>query len=76
MAELTLRTELNVPGKYYVDSTCVHCELCHQIAGDYFGANEAHEGFVKCQPSRNDEEALCQEAKSHCPVGAIGDDGF
>ena len=66
----------NVPGKYYVDDSCIDCDVCRQTAPDNFGHNE-DEGysFVVKQPENPDEEELCQEAMEACPVEAIGDDG-
>jgi ferredoxin len=75
MADKTLRLPANVFGKYYVDETCVHCELCHDIAGEHFGNNEKREGFVIRQPVSVAEVELCQRARQCCPVEAIGDDG-
>ena len=66
----------NVPGKYYVDSSCIDCDVCRTTAPNNFKANE-EEGFsyVYKQPSNDEELALCKEAKESCPVEAIGDDG-
>lgn len=66
---------LNVVGKYYVDETCVHCDLCHEMAPEHFAVGVNGEGFVSKQPSCGDEEKQCQAAKTSCPVGAIQDDG-
>ena len=75
MAELQQRFSFNVPGKYYVDTTCVHCELCHEIAPDHFTKTSSGEGFVHRQPHSVGEHAACDQALKDCPVGAIGADG-
>jgi len=64
------------PGKYYVDSSCIDCDVCRETAPNNFEANE-DEGysFVKKQPEGDEEEALCEEALESCPVESIGDDG-
>lgn len=76
MANKDEKANGNVPGKYYVDTQCIDCDLCRAAAPDFFGRND-DEGLsiVIKQPETDDEIALCDEAKSGCPVDAIGDDG-
>ncbi len=76
MADRTDKVENNVPGKYYVDSNCIDCDVCRETAPESFKANE-DEGYsyVFKQPENDDEEARCQDAMESCPVEAIGDDG-
>jgi ferredoxin len=64
------------PGRYYVDTQCIDCDLCRETAPANFTRND-EEGFsyVFKQPETDEEEALCQEAKDNCPVEAIGSDG-
>ena len=64
------------PGKYYVDSSCIDCDVCRTTAPNNFEANE-DEGysFVVRQPEGDEEEAQCEEALESCPVESIGDDG-
>ncbi|MDX2226546.1 MAG: ferredoxin [Verrucomicrobiae bacterium] len=75
MPDYSQRFEENVPGSYYVDRTCVHCKLCMDIAPDHFNQNDENVGFVHAQPFDEASLRLCQKAKEHCPVSAIGDDG-
>lgn len=67
----------NVPGRYYVDTNCIDCALCPEIAPGSFQSN-FEEGFVVVfrQPVTPAEEKLCREALDICPVSAIGDDGI
>jgi ferredoxin len=76
MADPSDKVADNVSGKFYVDSSCIDCDVCRTTAPDNFMANE-DEGYsyVFKQPENEDEEALCQEAMEGCPVEAIGDDG-
>ena len=76
MADKTDKVENNVPGKYYVDSNCIDCDVCRETAPNNFKADE-DEGYsyVFSQPKDAEEEAQCQEAMESCPVEAIGDDG-
>lgn len=76
MADLTQRLAENVPGRYYVDRTCIDCDLCRETAPANF---LRHDGkgysYVMRQPRDAAEEAACQSALAYCPVEAIGDDG-
>lgn len=76
MADPTDKVEGSVPGKYYVDSSCIDCDVCRTTAPENFEANE-DEGFsfVNKQPENDDELAQVEEAVESCPVEAIGDDG-
>lgn len=76
MADKNNKVPLNVPGKWYVDTSCIDCDVCRTTAPNNFKANE-DEGYsyVYKQPETPEEEAQCQEAKASCPVEAIGDDG-
>jgi ferredoxin len=76
MADRTDKVADNVSGKYYVDNSCIDCDVCRETAPDNFRANE-DEGYshVFKQPANEEEEALCRDAMESCPVEAIGDDG-
>lgn len=75
MAERKLRHPRNVTGRYYVDTTCVHCKLCQDLAPEHFTQTLDRDGFVQRQPASGKEEAICHEAREQCPVSAIGEDG-
>jgi ferredoxin len=77
MAEKTDRLTQNAAGNYYVDSTCVDCDLCRNTAPDFFRRDE-ETGFsyVYRQPGTPAEIALAQEAKQGCPTESIGNDGL
>jgi len=76
MADVDDKLEDNVAGKYYVDSSCIDCDVCRTTAPNNFAANE-DEGYsyVSKQPENDDEVAQVEEAIESCPVEAIGDDG-
>ena len=76
MAEKEEKNEKNVPGKFYVDSNCIDCDLCRETAPDFYKRDD-DEGvsYVCRQPETDAEVALCREALEGCPVQAIGDDG-
>ncbi len=76
MADKSDKLPENVPGKYYVDSTCIDCDACRSTAPENFERSEDNGyTFVCKQPANAEEEQLCQEAMDACPVEAIGDDG-
>ena len=76
MANVDDRLPDNAAGKWYVDSSCIDCDVCRTTAPNNFTANE-DEGYsyVAKQPENDDETAQCEEAKDSCPVEAIGNDG-
>lgn len=76
MADKDDRYEDNVPGKWYVDKSCIFCGLCSSIAPENF--TEAEDGthdYVYKQPSSDEEIEACEDAMAQCPVNSIGDDG-
>jgi ferredoxin len=76
MADKANKHPENVAGKYYVDNQCIDCDLCRETAPNNFTRNESGGyTYVSKQPAGPDEEKVCEEAKSGCPVEAIGNDG-
>jgi ferredoxin len=71
MANPRKRVLENVPGDFFVDSTCIDCDTCRQIAPEVFG--EATEtSFVKAQPQTNATRRQALQALLACPTGSIG----
>ncbi len=76
MADPHDRLPENVPGRFYVDSTCIDCDLCRETAPLNFRRNDAeHRSYVFQQPKDAAEQASCSAALDECPVEAIGRDG-
>ncbi|MDR2981000.1 MAG: ferredoxin [Puniceicoccales bacterium] len=76
MADLKDKYPENAPGKFYVDSQCIDCDLCRETAPDFFGRNDdGGYSYVLKQPTTQEELDLCTEALEGCPVEAIGNDG-
>lgn len=73
MADRDQKVPENVPGRFYVDRTCIDCDLCRETAPGNFVRNDA-EGYsyVAMQPRDAAEEASCRAALEECPVEAIG----
>ena len=76
MADPKDRLLENVPGKYYVDTQCIDCDVCRVTAPENFQRSEDKGySYVFRQPQTRDEDARCEEAMDSCPVEAIGKDG-
>lgn len=76
MANIEDKNEGCVPGKFYVDNQCIDCDVCREMAPDFFARDDDNGvTIVIKQPTTDEEIALCEEAKGSCPVDAIGDDG-
>lgn len=66
----------NVPGKFYVDDSCIDCSLCRDMAPEVFRRNDdGGYSYVAKQPASPEVIDLCNEALESCPVNAIGNDG-
>lgn len=76
MAEKINRLPQNIAGPYYIDSTCIDCDMCRSTAPDFFRRNEEiGMSVVYRQPVTPEELALAEEAKQGCPTESIGNDG-
>ena len=76
MAELINRLPINVPGRYYVDDTCIDCDQCRATAPDFFARDhDSGLSYVHRQPITPQEIAEAEDALSSCPTESIGNDG-
>ncbi len=71
MAQPALRLEQNVPGDFYVDSTCIDCDACRIFAPTVF-SDAADQSFVFHQPENDEELLAAQKALISCPTSSIG----
>lgn len=71
MADPALRLDANVPGDFYVDSTCIDCDACRIFAPGVF-SDELDQSFVFHQPSTPEELLGAQKALITCPTSSIG----
>lgn len=71
MANAAKRVRENVPGDFFVDSTCIDCDACRQIAPSVF-AEAAETAFVHKQPEIPDDRRSALHALLSCPTGSIG----
>lgn len=66
----------NIAGAYYVDASCIDCDVCRDTAPENFMRSDQNSySFVYKQPDNDEERTACDEALSCCPVEAIGKDG-
>ena len=78
MADKTNKQPESIPGKWYVDNTCVPCNNCMDVEGVgavlKYSDDQTHVYFHK-QPATPAELKAAQEALEICPTGSIGTDG-
>jgi len=76
MADKKDRLTDNVRGRFYVDSSCIDCNLCRETAPDFFRRNDdLIVSYVYRQPVTPEEIELAEEAYLGCPTDSIGNDG-
>jgi ferredoxin len=76
MADVTQKVPENVPGRFYVDDTCIDCDLCRETAPLNFARqDDENYSYVLRQPEDSAQEASALAAMEECPVEAIGNDG-
>ncbi len=76
MASTSERLPENVPGKYYVDASCIDCDQCRVQAPEFFSRlPDSGLSVVIRQPLTDDEIALVEEALNSCATASIGNDG-
>ncbi len=77
MPDITRRIPQNIPGKFYVDDTCIYCVLCVETAPMIYAEyKEMGNAYVMRQPQTPEETILAMEALEGCPTESIGCDGY
>jgi len=71
MAKISKRLSTNVEGNFFVDSTCIDCDTCRQLAPSTF-VEDGDYSSVFHQPKDQAEEFEAYQALIACPVGSIG----
>ncbi|HJZ55918.1 MAG TPA: MBL fold metallo-hydrolase [Gemmataceae bacterium] len=71
MANPNKRVPENAPGDFFVDSTCIDCDTCRQVAPQVFG-QAPDTSFVKAQPASEGDRRRTLHALLACPTGSIG----
>jgi len=71
MAQVELRHASNISGDFFVDTTCIDCDLCRQIAPDSF-SDIGDQSVVYHQPETSKQEFSALKALITCPTASIG----
>lgn len=71
MAQVDQRLPQNVEGEFYVDSTCIDCDACRQIAPATF-RDHGDQSSVYQQPRNPGELHRALMAQVACPTASIG----
>jgi glyoxylase-like metal-dependent hydrolase (beta-lactamase superfamily II) len=71
MASVGERLAENVPGDFYVDSTCIDCDTCRWIEPRVFVPGNGY-SYVGRQPGQEEERMRSMMALVACPTGSIG----
>src|ERR1044072_4910392 len=71
MANLQQRLPENVPGYFFVNSSCIDCDTCSQLAPNVF-RDHGEQCSVHRQPQTEAETQLAMMALVACPTGSIG----
>jgi glyoxylase-like metal-dependent hydrolase (beta-lactamase superfamily II)/ferredoxin len=73
MARASDRIAENVDGDFFVDSSCIDCDLCRQLAPATFARTERRaQSFVAHQPAGDTEQHRALMALVTCPTSSIG----
>jgi len=71
MANREKRLDVNVPGNFYVDATCINCDTCRQLAPRSFEEMGVF-SVVRHQPDTEEQTYQAYQALLACPTGSIG----
>lgn len=71
MANVEKRLSTNVAGSFYVDSTCINCDTCRQLAPKSFEEVGDYSAVLH-QPEGGQQVHQAYQALLACPVGSIG----
>src|SRR5215472_14901518 len=71
MAERSRSVAENAVGSFFVDSTCIDCDTCRQLAPAIFDDAGDH-SYVKLQPRNDLEQRAALQALVSCPTASIG----
>ncbi len=71
MADHKKQVAENVDGLFFVDTTCIDCDTCRQLAPNTF-FDVGNYSAVHHQPNDSDELLRASQALLSCPTGSIG----
>ena len=62
----------NAAGELFVDSTCIECDTCRELAPDVYGSTASGQSFVIEQPRDDAQWKRALQALVSCPTASIG----
>ena len=71
MADRKKRLDSNIAGNFFVDSTCINCDTCRQLAPKSFEEVGEYSAVLH-QPEGGEQVHQAYQALLACPVGSIG----
>ena len=71
MANIKKKLSSNIEGNFFVDSTCINCDACRQLAPETFQEHEQYSSVYR-QPAVDLDRHHAYQAMIACPVGSIG----
>jgi len=71
VADFKRKVAENVEGEFFVDSTCIDCDTCRQLAPSVF-EDAGNTSYVQYQPQTPPETRAALQALVACPTGSIG----
>src|SRR5437660_10754229 len=75
MADPRRRHPANAAGPWFVDTTCIDCDACRQLAPSVFDGGLLGQSAVREQPASADELRAATRALVACPTASIGIEG-
>ena len=72
MADVNKRLPANVPGEFFIDSTCISCSNCAVMSPEFFQESGGYYAVYR-QPDGPEDTRKAMQALVCCPVGAIGE---
>src|SRR5262245_45206318 len=75
MADPRKRLPLNVSGDFFVDSTCIDCDACRQLAPAVFAEGD-DASYIHAQPTTDADRRAAFRALLSCPTCSIGTIGL
>lgn len=71
MANVERRLPENVPGDFFIDSSCINCDTCSELAPETF-RDHGDQSSVYRQPKTPEQTRLALMSLVACPTGSIG----
>lgn len=71
MADIRKKHDQNVSGDFFVDTSCINCDTCRQLAPNTF-KDTGYFSSVYNQPADDIEKRHALQAVLSCPTGSIG----